>query len=236
MNRIYQNQILKIGYEIQLDPSASQHVLNVLRLRIDEKLIVFNGTGGEYHATLVGIVKNLARICIDKFDAVDREPTLAIHLGQCLSRGERMDYAIQKSVEVGVTEITPLLATRCNVKIQEERLDKRLTHWRHIVISACEQSGRTCIPTLNPPMALRDWVMQCQGVNVVADFNHEEITLDALTKHINLLIGPEGGLTTDEIEFAKAHHFKSLCLGPLTLRTETAPIVAITQLQIRALR
>ena len=232
MNRIYQKSKLEVGSDIQLDKSASQHVLNVLRLRVGEALIVFNGEGGEYHAKIIGQAKQCAQLQIVEFDAVDRESLLAIHLGQCLSRGERMDYAIQKSVEVGVAEITPLLSSRCNVKLANERIDKRLAHWQSIIISACEQSGRTRIPILNPPMVLTDWISQCQGLSFVADFQREPITTEPTTKHVNLLIGPEGGLTPGEIQLAHQHQFHSLSLGKLTLRTETAPIVAITQLHL----
>jgi 16S rRNA (uracil1498-N3)-methyltransferase len=232
MNRIYQKSKLEVGREIQLDKSASQHVLNVLRLRIGEELVLFNGDGGEYQAKIMGQTKQLAHLAIVKFDPVDREPALAIHLGQCLSRGERMDYAIQKSVEVGVAEITPLLSSRCNVKLADERIEKRLAHWHNIIISACEQSGRTCIPILNPPMELKDWMSQREGLGFVADFQQEPIMPDASIKQVNLLIGPEGGLTPDEIQLARHHQFKSLSLGKLTLRTETAPVVAISQLQL----
>lgn len=232
MNRIYQKTKLLIGSNIFLDKSASQHVLNVLRLRVGESLIVFNGEGGEYHAKLIGHIKQAAQLHIVHFDSVDREPSLAIHLGQCLSRGERMDYAIQKSVELGVDEITPLLSLRCNVKLADERIEKRLGHWQNIIISACEQSGRTRIPQLNPPMVLTDWLSQCRGLSFVADFEQESIAPDLTIKHVNVLIGPEGGLTRDEIYLAQEHDFKSLSLGPLTLRTETAPIVALTKLQL----
>lgn len=231
MNRIYQKIKLEVGSDIHLDKPASQHVLNVLRLRLGESLIVFNGEGGEYHAKLMGQTKPSAQLHIVHFDSVDREPSLAIHLGQCLSRGERMDYAIQKSVEVGVNEITPLLSLRCNVKLADERVEKRLAHWQNIIISACEQSGRTRIPKLNPPMVLSDWVSQCQGLSFVADFEQEPIGPDPAIKQMNVLIGPEGGLTRDEIQLARQYHFKSLSLGKLTLRTETAPIVALTKLQ-----
>ena len=232
MNRIYQKSKLSVGDTVQLDKPASQHVLNVLRLRVGEELILFNGEGGEYHAKISGQTKQLAELSILAFDPVDRESALAIHLGQCLSRGERMDYAIQKSVEVGVAEITPLLSSRCNVKLADERIEKRLAHWQNIIISACEQSGRTRIPILHPPVELKDWVPQCKGLSFVADFQQNPIVHDSSIKQVNLLIGPEGGLTNDEIHFAHQHQFQSLSLGQLTLRTETAPIVAMTRLQL----
>lgn len=231
MTRIYHNHPISVGHPIQLDKLASQHVLNVLRLRVGESLILFNGIGGEYRAQIIGQTKQLAELAILEFDPVDREPSLAIHLGQCLSRGERMDYAIQKSVEVGVAEITPVLSSRCNVKLADERLEKRLTHWRNIIISACEQSGRTRLPILHPPIELSDWLSQSNGLSFIADFQQEPITYDTSLTNVNVLIGPEGGLTSDEIQLAHQHNFKSLSLGKLTLRTETAPIVAITKLQ-----
>lgn len=232
MNRIYQNKSFAVGGDTDLDQAASQHILQVLRLRVGDTIVLFNGDGSEYHAKLTGKTKQCAQVRISDVTSINREPSLAVHLGQCLSRGERMDYAIQKSVEVGVHEITPLFASRCNVKIIDERLDKRLMHWRHIIISACEQSGRTRIPILNPPMVLRDWILQCKGFSVVADFQQTNFMLDSSISRVNLLIGPEGGLTPEEIQLAHQHQFKSFSLGALTLRTETASIVAITQLQL----
>lgn len=230
MHRIYQLLDLKCGETVTLDKAASNHLLRVLRMRVGESLIVFNGRGGEYSAELVAVGQQAA-IKLQEFYDIKREPSVAVHLGQCISRGERMDYALQKSVEVGVAEITPLFAERCNVKLDAGRIRKRMQHWQAIVISACEQSGRTTVPVLHEPVELTTWVQQCRGVSFVCDFQ-PTTSGDMNFKMANLLIGPEGGLTTEEIAFAHQHEFRSLFLGQLTLRTETAPVVAITTLEM----
>lgn len=228
MNRVFQQVDLECGKAITLDKAASNHLLNVLRMRVGEQLIVFDGLGGEYLAELVA-GKPAAVIELREFYDIKREPDVSIHLGQCLSRGERMDYALQKSVEVGVAEITPIFAERCNVKLNKERIKKRMQHWQGVIVSACEQSGRTILPILHEPCELTSWIEQCQGVSFICDFKQTTVG-DTGFKEANLLIGPEGGLTAAEMALAYQHQFRSLFLGNLTLRTETAPVVAITLL------
>lgn len=232
MNRIFQKQKLDIGQDITLDSEASKHLITVLRMKPGEKIVLFNGEGGEFVAELTHAHKNKAQARVEVFVDVEREPKLKIHLGQCLSRGERMDYAIQKSVECGVTEITPLVSSRCNLRLNQERSDKRMEHWYRVIISACQQSGRTKIPLLHAPMSLEDWVAKSLGTSFVCDTDAVAAPLMIPIGSIaNVLIGPEGGLTSDEIQFAKQHQFQSLSLGPTILRTETAAIAAIIKLQ-----
>ena len=229
MHRIYQNIILTVGASCLLDKPASQHLLKVLRLRVGERVIVFNGEGGEFEAELVSTAGGVAQLRVIEFIDIQREPELKVHLGQCLSRGERMDYAIQKSVEVGVAEITPLFSKRSTVKLSQERLLKRMRHWQQVIISACEQSGRTILPILHEPKPLAEWIAQCEGVSFICDVK-PNVNNNHQFKAANLLIGPEGGFDPLEIQLAYDHNFQSLYLGKLTLRTETAPVVAITQL------
>ena len=228
MNRIYHPSDLSENQTITLEKTASNHVVNVLRLRVGNELVVFNGQGGEYLAELVTAGRQ-AEVLLKQFCDIKREPAISVHLGQCLSRGERMDYAIQKAVEVGVAEITPLFCERSNVKLPSDRIAKKIQHWQGVIISASEQSGRTIVPVLHQPIWLSDWVSQCEGASFICDFNpSDQLTHDF--QQANLLIGPEGGLTPTEIELAYHYGFQSLHLGNLTLRTETAPIVAITKL------
>lgn len=231
--RLYQSVDLAVGSRVTLSPNAFRHAVKSLRLRESDEIILFNGQGGEYRATLVSVKRDAADVTIDAFEAVSRELNLSIHLGQCLSRSERMDYAIQKSVEVGVTEITPLIAERCQFKLPSERLAKRLAHWQQIIISACEQSGRTCVPVLNMPQPLAAWVATTTGERLVCDGAvSSSIQYEAVQNNtISLLVGPEGGLTVSELELSYQHGFTGFSLGSRTLRTETAPIVAITLLQ-----
>lgn len=227
MNRIYQNVHLKMGGDITLSSAASHHLLKVLRLRVGEQLVLFNGLGGEYIAELTAVSGKCAHCHVIDFTDVNRESPVAVHLGQGLSRGDRMDYVIQKSVEMGVAEITPLFTERCQVKLDPARLEKRMSHWQGILISAAEQSGRTALPVLHQPLTLTEWLSHITGFGLVCDFNQSNFDVSELQDHINLLIGPESGFTTDELESAYQKKFKSLSLGPRTLRTETAPIAAL---------
>ena len=231
ITRTYQPTDLALNTELTLDKPASQHLLKVMRLRINDSLIVFNGKGGEYQATLTAIDKQHAIVHLDQFIDISRESPISIHLGQGLSRGERMDYAIQKSVELGVAEITPLLTERCNAKLPADRIQKRLDHWHKTIISACEQSGRTQIPQIHPPAQLADWVKAREGLNLVCDLEGRPFQPAPSQNQVNLLIGPEGGLTPEELDLAKQHQFNGLQLGPRTLRTETATVAALTIIQ-----
>ncbi len=231
--RIYHAGPLSVGHTVTLSQSASQHVLRVLRTKISSQLILFNGDGDEFIATLMAIEKNLGVVMIESKVTRHVESPLHIHLGQGISRGERMDFTIQKAVEIGVGSITPLFTERCEVKLRGDRLTKKTQHWQNIVIHACEQSGRNIIPTIHTPQPLSDWLAQCSGLSLVGD-PEASTTLCKNTdtiEHVNLLIGPEGGLSPDEIHLAKQCHFQGLSLGPRVLRTETAALVAMTLLQ-----
>lgn len=144
-----------------------------------------------------------------------------------------MDYAIQKATEAGVTAITPLWSERCEVKLNAERLDKRVKHWQQVAISACEQCGRNIVPTIHTPVKLEDWLTtRATELNFVLHHRtREKLSGFAQPESVSLLIGPEGGLTAQEIELAEDHRFNPLALGPRVLRTETAPVVAITLMQ-----
>lgn len=229
--RLYQPVDLEVGATVTLSPMVYQHVTKSLRLRENAKIILFNGVGGEYSAHITRILRTHAEVYINTFNEVSRESEPSIHLGQCLSRAERMDYAIQKSVEVGVSEITPIISSRCQFKLPPERVSKRISHWQRIIISACEQSGRTYVPVLNSPITVSEWAASVSGFKLVcdgaADLQLADITP---TTPINLLIGPEGGLAPEELETCYKHGFGGFSLGKRTLRTETAPIVAITLL------
>ena len=151
ITRIYQPEPLAIGQAFALNPNASSHIVRVLRLRPGALITLFNGEGGEYSAALTAIEKHQAIVKIKEFFAIERESPLKIHLGQGISRGEKMDFTLQKAVELGVTKITPLFTEHGNVKLTDDRLEKRLNHWRSIVISACEQCGRNRIPEILMP-------------------------------------------------------------------------------------
>lgn len=213
---------------------TSHHLLRVLRLEAGESLLLFNGNGREYLAVLEGPAKKQARVLVQSSRQADRESNLHITLGQGISRGERMDFVVQKSVELGVESISPLWTKRSQVQLSGKRLDKRLSHWRGVIRSACEQSGRVCLPQLNDATKLADWYSanRKKALQLVLD-PAASLQLSDLTpdREIRILIGPEGGLDNDEISMAEANGFKRIRLGPRILRTETAALATLAAVQ-----
>ena len=239
--RIYLNQSLNVNETVALSDDAFGHVVRVLRLKEGDNITLFNGISVdgqyfEYAAQLVDVSKKRASATILDANATFHESPLSIHLGQGISRGDRMDFTLQKSVELGVSEITPLFTERCGVKLSGERLAKKQEQWQKIVISACEQSGRCFVPKVHDPIMLDDWLSQETNelkINLHPRAQHSIMTLPVETDQVRLLIGPEGGLSDDEINSANKFEFTDVLLGPRVLRTETAALTAITALQCR---
>ena len=232
--RIYTPSPLNSSETIELDENAFNHAVRVLRLKQGDNLILFNGKGGEFAAELTEVQKKRASAHIHQFSDKETESPLTIILGQCISRGEKMDYTIQKAVELGVSEIVPLLSQRCGVKLNQERMEKRLRHWHSVIISACEQCGRNRIPTLHPVISLNEWQQQLNAtLKLVLDPTATDslATLNKPKQDVALLIGPEGGLSDAEIKQAIAADFSGIRLGPRILRTETAGLTALSVIQ-----
>ncbi|WCN11114.1 16S rRNA (uracil(1498)-N(3))-methyltransferase [Marinomonas mediterranea] len=234
--RIYVDIDLTEHTEIILPDSAFQHCCKVLRLKEGHAIILFNGDGGEYDATLYNVQKRAASAQLTTYRVLENESPLKVTIGQSLSRGERMDYAIQKAVESGVFRIQPLFSERCEVKLQEDRMEKRLKHWQQVAISATEQCGRGVVPKILEPINLLDWVEKCNEMLKITLHHHSAKPIHDFERppenSIALLIGPEGGLTDIEVEKASLFGFQSIALGPRVLRTETAPVVALTTLNL----
>ncbi len=231
--RIFSDQRMDAGESIELTDSAANHVGRVLRMRAGDTLVLFNGTGGAFQSTVENITKKTVQVVLERKLQESSESFLKIELGQTLSRGERMDYAIQKATEVGVTEITPLYSERCEVKLNADRLEKRMKHWQQVAISACEQCGRNIVPVIHPPVKLQTW-LESRTTRLKFVLHHRtEKKLEGYEtpESVSLLIGPEGGLTADEIHQAEVSGFSPLALGPRVLRTETAPVAAISLMQ-----
>jgi len=227
---------LNINIEIALEADAANHVGRVLRLPQGAEIILFNGQGGEYRATLTESGKKVVKAQVNSYADISLESPLAIHLGQGISRGDKMEMTIQKAVELGVTEITPLFSERCGVKLSGERLQKKLSQWHKIIISACEQCGRNTIPTIHSPLQLDQWLAQPSDelkLNLHPKAKYSINTLPQPTNGIRLLIGPEGGLSDLEIEQAATQGFDEVLIGPRVLRTETAGLTIISALQTR---
>jgi 16S rRNA (uracil1498-N3)-methyltransferase len=232
MTRIYQNIPLTVGTEITLDEAASHHVATVLRAKTGEKLIVFNGDGCDYEATILLINKKKVVIALMQGNVKNTESSLKLHLAQGIARGEKMDFIVQKAVELGATSITPLLTARSNMRLSAEQRAKKMAHWQAILVAACEQSGRTKLPTLHLIESLSSWLSKAHGTRFLLSPHAENPLPSSLTtSEISLVIGPEGGLSPEEITLALSHHFQPLKLGPRVLRTETATIAALAILQ-----
>lgn len=237
MPRIYTPAPITPDSEVIIEGSAANHIGRVLRLRTGDEITLFNGEGGEYPATLTAIERQQVHAQVGAFNPRECESPLLITLAQGISRGERMDYTLQKSVELGVNRIVPLITERCGVKLDEKRAAKRLQHWQGVIISACEQCGRNRIPELLPITSLSSWLDQqgTAGLNLVLH-HRATLSLAGLAKPntpVTFLIGPEGGLSNSEINATEQCSFQGIQLGPRILRTETAGVAALTALQTR---
>lgn len=234
--RIFQPGTFAAGQALALSEDGANHVGRVLRMQPGQTLLLFNGEGGECPATITEAGKRQVMVQLDEPTDNSVESPLHLHLGQVISRGDKMEFTIQKAVELGVAEITPLWSERCGVKLTGDRLDKKLHQWQKIAISACEQCGRNMVPRVHPVQKLSDWLAEpFEGLrlNLHPRAQYSINTLPAPAERLQLLIGPEGGLSAEEIDTARQHQFTDILLGPRVLRTETAALTAITALQVR---
>ena len=234
LSRFYTERSLSPGQSVILEEATSHHLLRVLRLKEGESLLLFNGDGKEYQAVLKESANKQARILVENSRQPERESKLHITLGQAISRGERMDFVLQKSVELGVESIAPLWTKRSQVQLSGKRLEKRLSHWRGVIRSACEQSGRVCLPKLHNPAKLPDWhrINRKQSLQLVLDPAASLQLSDLIpAREIQILIGPEGGLEGEEISMVEESGFKRIRLGPRILRTETAALATVAAVQ-----
>ena len=232
--RPYCDLPLSPGAEIVLPEAAARHAVTVLRLQVGDTLHLFNGEGGEYSASLVDVSKRETRVRLSGFLATERESPVDITLALGISAGERMDYSLQKATELGVSAIAPLATERSVVRLSGERADKRLQHWQHVVIAACEQCGRNCVPTVTPVQPFFHYLAQMgSGKRLLMLSPDADTPLKRVAPAATavLLIGAEGGLARAEYEAAQASGFEPVKLGPRILRTETAPVAALAVLQ-----
>lgn len=232
--RIYHPHAIPMDTPFQLEESAAHHVATVLRLKPDHPVVLFNGDGNEYSGKIIHTERRRVTVEADACLSLSKESPLPIHLGQGVSKGDRMDTVLQKSVELGVTEITPLITQRCAVKLDEKRWEKKQKQWQKIIVSACEQCGRNQLPILHPPTHLNQWFAESTHATrlVLAPDAQTSVSRQPYnTRGFRLLIGPEGGLTETEIHQASEAGFHGTSLGPRILRTETAAITTISILQ-----
>lgn len=241
-SRFYHPDSLSINTEIQLTPETSHHISTVLRMKAGDAITLFCGDGSDYHGQIIETHKK--KTIVKLFDEIklQNESPLKIHLAQAICRGEKMDFVIQKATELGVTEITPIICERTQGARDMSKLAKKQDHWQKVMISACEQSGRAVLPTLNPTMKFNDFAIQCStGEKIIMHtdtktrpqviFAQAGTGMTDENDNFTITIGPEGGFTDIEVHLSLDNNYKAQLLGPRILRTETAALAMISVLQ-----
>jgi len=233
ISRIHTTQPLAGNSEVRLEGATAHYIGTVLRLGPGAELCLFNGDGHEYRAVLTRAEKKQCSVTIGECTSPVTESRLHTVLGLGISRGERMDYAVQKSTELGVNVIVPLFTEHCEVRLDAERQQKRQEHWQQIAVSACEQSGRVRVPEVQLPQQLATWVRSSPAALclLLDQSQPRSLMQQRAPESVALLIGPEGGLSAAEMELALSCGFTGIALGKRTLRTETAPVAALSVLQ-----
>ncbi len=220
---------------VVLGGTGARHLTIVLRMKPDAAVILFDGHGGEYGGTITKVEHNRVVVSVGEHRAVERESLLSVRLIQGISRGERMDWVVQKSTELGVARVTPVFTVRSTVRLDERRAERRVTHWTGVATSACEQCGRNRLPSIDMPMSLDDCLESLDDSDsprlVLSMTGRFDLNRDPPATAVTLLVGPEGGLETSELDAAQRAGFAPFKIGPRVLRTETAAIVAITTVQ-----
>ena len=236
LTRLFITAELRSGKEIRLDAEQSRYLGRVLRLRAGDHLTVFNGNNGEFAASVSSIGRSSGSLLVEAHIETATESPLRVHLVQGISRGERMDYVVQKATELGVKRITPVLCNYGVVRLDAKRAAKRRDHWQMVAESACEQSGRIRPPLIDEPLPLNSWFGEKTG-DADIDLILQPRAASALTSitapqtKVCMLIGPEGGFSSSECDDAAAVGFKAVSLGPRILRTETAAAAALAVAQ-----
>ncbi|MFV0276279.1 MAG: 16S rRNA (uracil(1498)-N(3))-methyltransferase [Parahaliea sp.] len=230
--RIHTPQALAAGAELTLEPGPSAHLVRVLRLGNGAALALFDGVGNEFAATLTAAARHAVVVRLGERLPNAAESPLAIELGIGISRGERMDWVLQKATELGVASVVPLLTERTEVRLRAERAQKKQQHWQQVMVSACEQCGRARLPALSDPRPLADWARDCRAERrYVLHHRATPAGGSGAPASVALAVGPEGGLSETEIDLCLAAGFTALTLGPRVLRTETAPLAALAIVQ-----
>jgi 16S rRNA (uracil1498-N3)-methyltransferase len=235
LTRVHVDVELQTGRRLTVDGSAGNHISRVLRLRVGDALTLFNGQGGEYAGSIDEIRRDTVVVSILERRDVDRESPCQLTLAQGISRGERMDWVVQKATELGVWQIAPIFTERSIVQLDEKQASRKLQHWRSIAIAACEQSGRNHVPQITQPVGLyellekRTWSGTALLLSPGAPLRIADLA--SAGTQITVLIGPEGGLADVEQQAAVKAGFTPVRLGPRVLRTETAAVCALTLLQ-----
>lgn len=239
VTRVFVDAPLTAGATMSLPEGPAGHLLRVLRLGVGDACVLFNGDGFDYPARIVAAGKRDASVVLDAPRAPGNESPLRIVLLQAVARGEKMDWIVQKTTELGVDGIVPVLSERSEVKLDGQRADKRIAHWRSVAAAACEQSGRARLPSIESPQSLPEALRSlpqsdcCLMLQPDADASALSGLTLAADARVTVAIGPEGGWSARDLQQLAEAGFRGLRLGPRVLRTETAGIAVIAALQAR---
>jgi 16S rRNA (uracil1498-N3)-methyltransferase len=248
LTRVYVETVLTPGAVVELPRETASHLAKVLRARSGDSLILFGGDGCEYAGAVESVRGSRVTASVGDGAEVDRESPLAITLVQCVPRGDRMDFIVQKATELGVTRIVPVLSQRSVVRLDAAQAESKAAHWRAVVVNACEQCGRNRLPAIAAPVPLIEYLGSSAAAGAgtpaagapaarfVLEPDLEAAAAPAALEtaaHIAVAVGPEGGFGDEELEAFRIAGFRKLWLGPRILRTETAAIAALTWLQTR---
>ncbi len=250
LTRVFVDAALEAGSIVELPKDTAAHLCKVLRARSGDEIVLFNGDGREYSGVIEAVRGNRVAVLIGEARQVERESPIAITLVQCVPRGEKMDFVVQKATELGVARIAPVTSQRSVVRLDERQAQAKQTHWQGVAVSACEQCGRARLPGVDVPLPLlnylgqlappeqhapagqRRWVLEPQTI-APAELAPGTATQGEPLAAAHIAVGPEGGFAEDELEAFRLAGFTRLGLGPRVLRTETAAIAAIVWLQTR---
>ena len=233
--RVYHPENLQVGRDVTLNRAASHHLARVLRVAAGDPVVLFDGNGGEYRGVVRSSERDAVRVRSASYDAVERESPLRVGLAQVISSGERMDFTVQKAVELGVAWIQPLTARRGKVRLKDERAERRTAHWQRIAVAACEQCGRNRVPSVRPIADLTPWLGAITGaaMRLVLQPGGERrlAQMTPADGEVIVLAGGESGFADEDLEAALLSGFAPVRLGPRTLRTETAGLAALAAMQ-----
>ena len=240
MNRFYHSKSININENIVMDDFAAHHALKVMRLKNNDQLILFNGDGSDYTGQVINISKRQVKVSIKSKKNIRSESNLRVILLQALTSSEKMDLIIQKTTELGISEIQPIVCERSIVKIKKEKIEKKLSHWRQVAIAACEQCGRAKIPKIHEPENITKYlerIIESDKDTKIILSPEASKSLDNIAPNIKqdikVLIGPEGDFTKKELDLSIQNGFSPIKIGPRILRTETAPISILSILQYK---
>lgn len=232
ISRFFCPEPLRVGAIAVLPEAIAHHAVRVLRLGIGDRLVLFDGAGGEYRGHIVAAGRRV-EVALDGFDADERESALALTLVQALPAADKMDWVVQKAVELGVTRIVPVASRRSVVKLSGERAARRVEHWRQVAVAACEQCGRNRLPEVEDIVDLPHFLAREGGSSrfILAPGGTARLAALPVQQAAQLMVGPEGGWEEDEVAAARSTGWQPLALGPRTLRTETAGLAALAAMQ-----